>query len=90
VRLLLEAKAYVEAKEPKYGWTALCGAAGNVHEAMVRLLLEAKVDIDGKDNDGWTALHGAAYGHAEVVRLLLEAKADVEAKESKYEWTALF
>jgi ankyrin repeat protein len=49
----------------------------------VRLLLEAKVNIDGKDNDGWTALHGAAYGYAEVVRLLLEAKADVEVKEFK-------
>jgi ankyrin repeat protein len=32
-------------------------AATDGHEAVVRLLLEAKADVEAKNNDGQTALH---------------------------------
>jgi hypothetical protein len=35
-------------------------AAGNGHEAVVRLLVEKGADVDAKDNDGGTALRWAA------------------------------
>jgi len=63
--------------------TALYWAAGNGHEAVVRLLLEHHADVNAKDSDGATALYEAArYGHEAVVRLLLEYHADVDAKDS--------
>jgi ankyrin repeat protein len=51
-------------------------AAEKGHEAVVRLLLEAKADVDAKiESYGETALQLAAEeGHEAVVRLLLEAK----------------
>jgi len=36
--------------------------------------------INGKDKDGWTALHSATFnGHLDVVQLLVEKGADIEA-----------
>ncbi|OLP96560.1 Ankyrin-3 [Symbiodinium microadriaticum] len=44
---------------------------------VVRLLLEAKADMDKATQDGATPLYSAAaYGQLEVARLLLEANAD--------------
>ncbi|CAK8994193.1 unnamed protein product [Durusdinium trenchii] len=58
-------------------------AASCGHLEVVRLLLEAGVDKDAADTDGWTALHIAAEnGHSEVVRLLLEAGADKDAADT--------
>jgi hypothetical protein len=58
-------------------------------EAVVRLLLEYKADVNAKNSDGWTVLRSAASrGHEAVARLLLEYKADVNAKSSDG-WTAL-
>jgi ankyrin repeat protein len=53
------------------------------HEIMVKLLLEAKADVDSKDNYyGYTPLSWAAQnGHEGIVKLLLEAKADVDSKD---------
>jgi ankyrin repeat domain-containing protein 50 len=52
-------------------------------EAVVRLLIEAKADVDAKENNGRTALMRAASGgHEAVARLLIEAKADVDAKDN--------
>ena len=48
---------------------------------MVKLLLDAKADVDEQTKGGETALHRAARnGHTEVVKLLLDAKADVDAQ----------
>jgi hypothetical protein len=53
------------------------------HEAVVKLLLEAKADVESKSSSGRTPLSWAAWGgHEAVVKLLLEAKADVESKTS--------
>jgi ankyrin repeat protein len=71
------------------GRQGLSIASGYGHEAVVRLLFEQGADVNAKDGDGWTALHGAASrGHEAVVRLLVEKGADVNAKH-RDRWTAL-
>ncbi|KAK5445148.1 Glycerophosphocholine phosphodiesterase [Exophiala xenobiotica] len=62
---------------------------------IVRLLIDAGVDVNYQDEQGDTALHVAArYGHSECAALLLEGtdiqKADTELCESTYAWTPLF
>ena len=53
----------------------------NEGAGVIRVLLEAGVDINARGNNGWTALHVAADNEeAEVVRALLEAGADMNAK----------
>ncbi|KAH0555897.1 hypothetical protein GP486_006156 [Trichoglossum hirsutum] len=57
-------------------------AAKKGHEAVVRLLLESKLDVNAKGHHGQTALHWAViYWHEATIRLLLEAKADVDVKD---------
>ena len=64
------------------GRSALLNASRRGHEAVVRVLLEAKANVDAKNKHGVTALHCAALnGHEAVVWVLLEAKADVDAKD---------
>jgi hypothetical protein len=55
------------------GFTALYWAAGNEHEAVVRVLLKYRAGVDVKNKYGGTALHRAAErGHEAVVRMLLK------------------
>lgn len=69
--------------EDKYGLAPLLRAAEAGHEAVVRVLLEYKVNAGITDGDGRTALSWAARnGHERVVRLLLEYKA-VDNKDNK-------
>ncbi|EON99373.1 putative glycerophosphodiester phosphodiesterase gde1 protein [Phaeoacremonium minimum UCRPA7] len=61
---------------------------------IVKMLVDAGVDINWQDNTGETALHLAArFGHAECARILLEGndeqKADVELVEKSFAWTPL-
>jgi glycerophosphodiester phosphodiesterase len=61
---------------------------------IVKLLVDAGVDINWQDDQGETAMHVAArFGHAECARLLLEGtndqKADVELVENTFSWTPL-
>jgi hypothetical protein len=76
-------------KMPTLRDTWLHRAASSGREAVARLLLEHKAEVDAKDEYGWTVLHRAALnGHEAVARLLLEHKAEVDAKD-KDGWTML-
>ena len=58
-------------KAPYHG--GMIAAAGNGHRDTVMELLEGGVDVNARDNQGWTALHYAASGgHSDLVVLLLD------------------
>ncbi len=68
--------------------------AGSEDEAIeaVKLLLELGGDINGVDDNGETAMHGAAYkSFPRVVQLLADrgAKVEVWNRKDKYGWTPL-
>jgi glycerophosphodiester phosphodiesterase len=72
---------------------ALATKANSV--AIVKLLVEAGVDINYQDESGETALHIAAhFGHVDCAKILLEGsdyqKADTELAERTFAWTPLF
>jgi glycerophosphodiester phosphodiesterase len=61
---------------------------------IVKLLVDAGVDINWQDATGETALHVAArFGHADCAKILLEGskdqKADFELTENTFSWTPL-
>lgn len=62
---------------------------------IVRLLVDAGVDINYQDDQGETALHVAArFNHDTCAKILLdgtdEQKANTELAENTYSWTPLF
>ncbi|KAL1855401.1 Glycerophosphocholine phosphodiesterase [Paecilomyces lecythidis] len=62
---------------------------------IVKLLVDAGVDINYQDEQGETALHIAArFGHDECAKILLKGsnnqKANTELAEHTYSWTPLF
>ncbi|MBA0668648.1 hypothetical protein Goklo_001538 [Gossypium klotzschianum] len=64
----------------------LCLAArkGEVRAIQRLILIDKGIDIDSRDEDGYTALHCAVEsGHAEVVELLVKKGADVESRTNK-------
>jgi hypothetical protein len=86
----IDLKAEVDSKDDRCGQTPLSWAAESGHEAIVKLLLNSKAEVDSKDNDGRTPLSLAAEnGHEAVVRLLLASKAKVDPKDDYYGRTPL-
>ena len=76
-RVLARQHADVNAREQRYGDTALMWAAVAGHADVVRLLIEAGADVRAVDDEGVTALHLArAKGHTEVANALLAAGAN--------------
>jgi ankyrin repeat protein len=68
--------------------------AGTEDEAIeaVKLTLELGNDLNAVDDNGETAIHGAAYkSFPKVVRLLAERGADIKVwnRKNKYGWTPL-
>jgi len=67
---------------PGPGFTALHDAVKGNREAIVKLLIDRKADVNARDQTGVTPLHTAArWSSPQVVKLLLDAKADVSAKD---------
>ncbi len=64
-------------------------AAENGEIAKAKKLISSGVDVNAKNDDGWTALHWASRnGHTEIVKLLIKAWASVNTKNN-YGLTAL-
>ncbi|GCB21065.1 ankyrin repeat domain-containing protein 50 [Aspergillus awamori] len=85
MKLLLGTKKMeMNSRDSEQGLTPLSWAARNGHEAVVKLLLETKTDINIKDSRGRTPLSWAARdGHEAVVKLLLQTKKmDINSKDS--------
>jgi ankyrin repeat protein len=76
-KILLQNSFHQDPRDNR-GRTPLSWAAGNGHEAVVRLLVERDdVEADSKDQGGRTPLSWAAGNwHEAVVRLLQSNKAD--------------
>jgi ankyrin repeat protein len=79
---VLETEADVEVKM-KDAWTALLLASGMGHPEIMRVLIDAGVNVNEATSRGGTALMwaaGARQNSAESVRVLLDAGAKVNAK----------
>jgi len=69
-------------------------AAATEEEAVeaVRLLLDLDADINAVDDNGETAMHGAAYqSRWKLVQLLADRRADISVwnRKNKFDWTPL-
>ena len=59
----------------------LHSAAASRRDEVARMLIEAKADVNAKQQDGYTPLHEAAQnGDVELVDLLLDRGARLDAK----------
>ena len=67
--------------EPSLGAQSLCWFCHVAAHMFFSILLQAGVDINAKDNDGWSPLHAAAHwGQEESCKILAENMCDMEAK----------
>ncbi|XP_014670964.1 PREDICTED: protein phosphatase 1 regulatory subunit 12A-like [Priapulus caudatus] len=70
-----------EKKHPKTGATALHVASSKGYIKVVNVLLEAGANAEEADNDGWTALHGAAHwGQREACEVLALHGCNIDTK----------
>jgi len=90
VKLLLDLKANIEAKERRYEQSALCVACARLHRDIVDLLIKSGANVDVKDRDGYTPATLCQYTLAryygqstvtpqaphQIIRMLHEAKQD--------------
>lgn len=79
--LLLDARADIQAVEPRFGMSALHVASNAGSEHVVRMLLEHAADVHALTSSRETAVHRAARaGHVACVRSLLRANCSAEVK----------
>ncbi|KAM0248832.1 hypothetical protein ACHAQJ_009296 [Trichoderma viride] len=87
-----EAKPEIRKTVAKSG-AVLALATKSNYTVIVKMLVDAGVNVNWTDKTGETALHVAArFGHDECARVILESqlqKADVEITEKSYAWTPL-
>uniref|UniRef100_A0A0G4HYJ9 Uncharacterized protein n=1 Tax=Chromera velia CCMP2878 TaxID=1169474 RepID=A0A0G4HYJ9_9ALVE len=90
-RLIRESKTVnVDVRDEERGETALMLASCKGHTDIVRLLVDAKANVDMQDKNGMTALILASEnGHTDIVRLLVDAKANVDMEDKNSKKTAL-
>lgn len=87
---LIVHRADVNVQDPQTGSTLLIYAAVNGKLDLVKILVEAKANINARDAKGGTALFGAsARGHTEIVEFLWKHGADLEASEAEQKTTPL-
>ena len=73
----------INAKDAMSGSTPLITAATFDKKEIAKALIDAKADLNLKNNDGATALHVAAFFcRVEIAQLLLDAKADKNLKNN--------
>ncbi|XP_058797034.1 protein phosphatase 1 regulatory subunit 12B isoform X3 [Phymastichus coffea] len=66
---------------PRSGATALHVAAAKGYLEVMKILLQARCDVNARDYDGWTPLHGAAHwGEIQACKLLVENYCDMDIK----------
>lgn len=84
VRHLIELGADVTyVKEEKYPWTLLHGLIPCYDFELIKILLDAGIDIDAKDCNGETALfHAADCSKLLLVQLLIENSADINTRNN--------
>ena len=81
VRKYLTDSPDINAVDSRYGVTPLCWAAFGGHAEIIELLIESGADVNAKNRDSGTALHGAAFlGQAEAAAILIQNGADTYAK----------
>ena len=74
-----------------FGWPPLSYAAYNGHTEIAEYLIKRGADVDGKTENGSTALFFAArFGHIDTVRMLLAHQADPtiinDKEETAVDW----
>src|SRR5208282_4050463 len=63
---------------------ASCERHGETYDEPMNLLISCCKNLNGQDEDGWTALHWAVFhDQVEIVRQLLEKGANVNLKAKK-------
>jgi ankyrin repeat protein len=83
VRQHIAAGTDINMKDQMSGATPLISAVTFDRMAIVKALMDAKADLNIKNNDGSTALHVAAFFcRIEIVQLLMDAKADKTTKNN--------
>ena len=79
-----EARAELVRRGIGYTERAFVAAARRGDLSVVKLFVQAGMDIEVTNNDRWTALHAAAESeHLEVVEFLVGAGADVNARDGR-------
>ena len=69
--------------------SSLCEAAVNGHSECLRILIDAKANVDGLSGETYTPVYLAAdRGQVECVRVLVEMKANVN-QQDPFGWSPL-
>ena len=90
VKSLLAKGAPPNIGDSEFGVSPLSWAALLGHDEIAEFLIRKGADVNAKNRDGGTALHGAAFlGHADTAKLLIREGADVNATNDKGE-TSLY
>nr|XP_056701067.1 protein phosphatase 1 regulatory subunit 12B isoform X4 [Euleptes europaea] len=80
-RQWLNRRKIEDRKHPRTGATALHVASAKGYSEVMRLLIQAGLDVNVQDNDGWTPLHAAAHwGVKEACSILTEALCDMDIR----------